>query len=235
MMKQIPAASLRLKGRMAGVCQLLEAVTATIGQVIILGKLVVAGNAAATAANILNNESLFWLGFTSSLLGVAFHTTCALLFYELFKPVNKTISLLAAFLLLVGCAVQALTSFLYIAPLLVLQGGSSMSAFSTDQLQALASMFLKLNGQAFDMHLVFFGFWCFLVGYLIFKSTFLPRLLGILLSIAGLGWLIFLSPPLGHYLFPVIAAASAIGEIPVEFWLMIKSVNVERWKERAGM
>src|SRR5271169_4714677 len=140
MMKRIAEASPRFTARMAGAFQLLEAITAASPGVFILGRLVVAGNAAATAANILGHERLFWLGFASSLIGVAFHIAWALLLYELLKPVNKSLSLLAAFVILVGCAIQALTCLLYLAPLLILQGGSSFSAFAPEQLQALALM-----------------------------------------------------------------------------------------------
>src|SRR5208337_433702 len=234
MMERIAEASPRFKARMAGAFQLLEAVTAAFGEVIVPGRLVVAGNAAATAANILGHERLFWLGFASSLIGVAFHIAWALLIYELLKPVNRSVSLLAAFVILVGCAIQALTSLLYLAPLLILQGGSSLSAFTPEQLQALALMFLKLNAYAFDIYLVFFGFWCVLIGYLIFRSTFLPRVLGVLLAISGLGWVTYLSPPLANYLWPFIAAASALGEIPLELWLIVMGVNVQRWKEQAS-
>jgi hypothetical protein len=134
----------------------------------------------------------------------------------------------------VGCAIQALTSLFYIAPLLILQGGSSWSAFTTEQLQALALLFVKLNTYAFDIYLVFFGFWCILIGYLIFRSTFLPRVLGVLVAISGLGWVTYLSPPIANHLWPYIAAASAVGEIPLEFWLMVMGVNAQRWKEQAS-
>jgi hypothetical protein len=116
MMERIAEASPRFKARMAGVFQLLEALTATFGQVIIRDRLVVAGNGAATAANILGHEKLFWLDFALSLIGVAFHIAWAALMYELLKPVNKSVSLAAAFVILVGCAMQALTSFLYLSP-----------------------------------------------------------------------------------------------------------------------
>lgn len=234
MMERIAEVSLQFKARMAGVFQLLEALTAGFGQVIVLSRLVVAGNAGATAANILGHERLFWLGFASSLIGVAFHIAWALLMYELLRPVNRSLSLFAAFVILVGCAIQALTSLLYLAPLLVLQSGNSLSAFTPDQLQALAFMFTKLNTYAFDIYLVFFGFWCILIGYLIFKSTFLPRVLGVLLTISGLGWVTYLSPPLAHNVYPFIATASAIGEIPLELWLIVMGVNVQRWKEQAS-
>ena len=233
-MERIAETSPRSRARMAGVFQLLESLTATFGQVIVLGKLVVSGNAAATAANILGHERLFWLGFASSLVAVVFHIVYALLYYDLLKPVNRRVSLLALLVLLVASAIQAVTGLLYLAPLLVLQGGSSVSAFTPAQLQALALVFLKLNAYALNVHLVFFGLWCVLTGYLIFRSTFLPRALGVLLVISGLGWLIYLFPPVAYRLFLFIAAASAVGEIPVEFWLMVKGVNVQRWKELAS-
>ena len=235
MMERIAEASPRSLARMAGVFQLLEAITATFGQVIVLDRLVVSGNAAATAANILGHERLFWLGFASCLIGVVFHIAWALLLYDLLKPVNRRLSLLAAFVILVGCAIQAVTSLLYLAPLFVLTGGSTLSAFTAEQVQALALVFLKLNGNAFDVYLVFFGLWCVLIGFLIFRSTFLPRVLGVLLAISGLGWMIYLSPPLAHHLFfPYIAAASALGEIPLELWFIVIGLNAQRWKEQAS-
>jgi len=225
----------RLKARMAGVCQILEAITAAFGQVIVLGRLVVAGNAAATAAHILAHESLFWLGFVSSLIGVVFHIAWAFLMYELLKPVNRSLSLLAVFVILVDCAIQAFTCLFHLAPLLILQGGSSWSAFTPEQLQALALLFLKLSAYAFQIDHVFFGLWCVLTGCLIFRSTFLPRVLGALLAIGGLGWVTYLYPPLANYLFvPYIAAASALGEVPLELWLIVMGVNVQRWNQQAG-
>ncbi len=233
-MKRIAEASPRFKARMAGVFEALEGLTSAFGQVVVPGSLVVAGSAGATAANILAHEQLFSLGFASSLVGVAFHLAWAFLFYDLFKPVNRSVSLFATFVILVGCAMQALTSLFYLAPLLVLQGGSSLSAFTPEQLQALALVFLKLNAQAFNIYLVFFGFWCVLIGSLIFRSTFLPRILGVLLAIDGLGWMLYLSPSLAQHLFPLIAAASALAEIPLQLWLLVMGVNVQRWKEQAS-
>ena len=179
---------------------------------VVLGSLVVTGNAAATSANILAHEQLFWLGFASSLIAVAFHIAWAFLLYELLKPVNRSVSLLATFVILVGCAIQALASLFYLAPLLILQGGSSLSAFTVHQLQALAYIFVRLNGYAFSSYLVFFGLWCVLIGYLIFRSTFLPRVLGVLLAIAGLGWMIYLIPPLATaYSYPTSLARQLSG------------------------
>lgn len=234
MIERIAESSPRFKARVAGVFEALEGLTSTYGQVIVLGAVVVSGNAAATSANILAHENQFWLGFASSLLGVAFHVAWVALFYELFKPVNRTLSLVAAFVGLVVCAIQALTALLYLAPLLILQGGSFLSAFSPAQLQGLAAVFVRLNAYAFNVDLVFFGLWCALTGYLIFRSTFLPRILGVLLVIDGLGWMIYVHPPLAYSLFHFIAAASAIAEIPLQLWLIVKGVNPQRWQDQAN-
>src|ERR1700756_844188 len=223
----------RAKARLAGVFEALEGLTSAFGQVNVLGSLIVVGNATATAANILKHETLFRLGFASSLIGVVFHLGWAFLFYQLFRPVNRSVSFCAVLVILVGCAIQAVAALLYLFPLPVLTAGSSLSALTEQQLQALAYMFLKLNGLAFDSYLVFFGLWCVLTGYLIFRSTFLPRILGVLLAIDGLGWMTYMSPPLGHYLFPAIAVASGLAEIPLQLWLLIFSVNNTHWKAQA--
>jgi len=224
----------QLYARMAGVSYLLGSLTSVFGQMVVLGMLVVSGSATATAANILSHESLFRLGFVSSLMTVPFHIVWAVLFHGLFKPVNRSVSLLAGFVMLVGCAMWALSSLFYLGPLLVLQGKSSLSAFAPEQLQALALMLLKLNAQAYDIGLVFFGFWCVLVGYLIFRSSFLPRIIGVLMAFTGLGYLTLLWQPLAHYLYPYNLALAGPGEISLLLWLLVKGVNVRKWKETAG-
>ena len=228
---RVAEVSPQLKARMAGVFQLCESLTATFGQVFVLGRLVVSGNAAMTAANILGHERIYWLGFAASLMAVAFHIAWGLLMYQLLKPVSRSVAIIAASVIVVASSAQALAGLLYIAPLLILQTGNSATAFTTEQLQSLALLFLKFNSYAFAIHTMFFGLWCVLTGYLIFKSTFLPRVLGVLLMVSGLGWLVYLYPPFAYSVFPFIAGASAIGEIPIEFWLIIKGVNVARWKQ----
>src|SRR6266581_8325782 len=112
----------QLYARMAGVSYLLGSLTSVLGQMVVLGMFVVPTSATATAANILSHESLFRLGFVSSLMTVPFHLVWAVLFYGLFKPVNRSVSLLAGFVMLLGCAMWALSSLFQLAPLLVLQG-----------------------------------------------------------------------------------------------------------------
>jgi len=163
-MERIAEMSPRTKGRIAGVFEALEGFSSRYGQVVILGKLVVAGDAAVTAAKILGHECQLWFGFGLCVAGVVFHLAWAFLFYELFKPVNRSVSLFAVFVILVCCAIQAITALLYIAPLLILQGGSSLSGFTPGQLQGLAMVFIRLNSYAFNLDLVFFGLWCALTG-----------------------------------------------------------------------
>src|SRR5215467_10409871 len=109
MTRQIVETTPRSLARMAGVFQFLEGLTATFGQVVVLDRMVVFGNAAATATNILGHQQLFWLGFASSVIGVICHLAWALAMYDLFKPVSQRISLFAVFVILVGCAIQAVT------------------------------------------------------------------------------------------------------------------------------
>jgi hypothetical protein len=230
----IAQASPRAQARIAGIFYALEGSAAVFGEVYFRGRFLVSGDAATTANNILANESLFQAGFASALLAVAFHITYTVLFYGLFRPVNRTLALLAAFISLVACALQAFVTIFQLAALLVLKGGGYLSAFTAPQLHALALLFLNLNVGAFNTYLMFFGFWLIPTGYLIFRSTFMPRIIGVLLMIDGLGWVTYLYPPLANTLFPFISAAAALGEIPLLLWLLIVGVNNQRWKEQAG-
>jgi len=220
--------------RLAGGFYLLEAVAAVFGQMFVLGRVLVRGDAAVTAANILRHETMFRLGYASSLVAVVFHVVWALLLYELLKPVSRRTSLLAAFIILVACPIQALAGLAYAAPLIVLKGGSAFSTFTAEQLQALALVFLRLNAMCFNAYLVFFGVWCGLVGYLIYRSTFLPRIIGLLMVVAGLAYLILLWPPLATSLYPFNLALAAPGEISLLLWLLVRGVNAPAWKEAAS-
>jgi hypothetical protein len=231
---RIREGSPRFKARIAGVFSLLTILTGVFAEGFVSGRLVVSGDAAATVTNILTHKSLFQLGFTVYLIEMACNVAIATLFYDLLKPVSRSVSLLAAFLSLVGCAIKTLSRLFYIAPLLVLGGAPYLSVFNLEQLQALALLSLKVNAQGAGIALAFFGFATHLKGYLIVRSTFLPRILGVLSVFAGLGWLTFLSPPLGYRLFPYVAALGLLAAVPQILWLLVFGVNEQRWKEQAS-
>lgn len=231
---ELAGASPQSKARAAGVFWLLTFLTSTFAMFVGV-RLVVSGDAAATAANLLAHESLFRSGTAAILISTACYVAVTLLVYELLKPVNRTVSLLAAFFSLVGCAVGAIGCLFDLVPFVLLRGGQYLSVFTVEQLQALALMFLKVRVQANDnIGLVFFGLHCLLVGYLILRSTFLPRVVGALMVLAGLGWLTFLAPPVAKSLSPYIMLPGALGELSLTVWLLLKGVNVQRWKEQAG-
>jgi hypothetical protein len=232
MMERIAEASPRPMARITGVVYLLYFLTAVSGVLFIRG-IIVSGDPAATATHILAHERLFRLSVAVGLIATALYIAVTVLFYGLFKPVNKTVALLAAFFSLVGCSIQAVGSIFQVAPLAVLEGSPYLSVFKVDQLQAVALMFIKLNVQATYISLVFFGLFNLLIGYLIFKSTFLPRILGVLMALSGLGWLTFLSPSLANYLLAHIEILGIIAEASLMLWLLAKGVNVERWKAQA--
>jgi hypothetical protein len=233
--ERIAETSPRLRARLAGVLYLIAGMTYSYADGSVGGKLIVYGDAAATAHNILANERLFRWGFAAALISAVCYITVTLLLYDMFRPVNRSLSLLAAFFSLAGCTIQALSSLFHLAPLVVLGGEPYLSVFKVEHLQALALMFLKLRVQATSIYMVFFGYYCLLIGYLIFRSTFLPRILGVFMAIAGLSYQIFLSPPLATYLFPyVVAPAGALGELSLILWLVVMGVNAQRWKQQAS-
>jgi hypothetical protein len=172
------------------------------------------------------------LGFAANVIQFVCYIAVTGLFYELFKPVNRGLSLLAAFFSLVGCTIGAVSCLFELAPLVVLGGAPSLNVFKVEQLHALALMFLKLYALCFNLSFVFFGFYCLLIGYLIFRSSFLPRILGAGMALAGSGWLTYLFPALTHHLSPYILAVG-LGEVSLTLWLLLAGVNSQRWKEQA--
>jgi hypothetical protein len=235
MMKRIAETSPRWKARIAGLLYLIAGMAYTFADGTVRGKLVVMGDATATAHNILAQQPLYRLGFAAELISAVCYIAVTLILYDLFKPVNRSLSLLAAFFSLAGCVIQAASSLLHLAPLVVLGSEPYLRAFTAEQSQALALMLLNLRAQAANIYMEFFGCYCLLIGYLIFKSQFMPRLLGVFMAIAGLSYQLFLSPPLAKQLFPyVIAPAGGLGELSLILWLLVMGVNPQRWKQRAS-
>ena len=229
----IAQTSPRLLARTIGLLFLLTILAGIFAQGFVSERLVVFSDAAATATNILTHKGLFQLGFTVYLIEMACQVSTAALWYVLLRPVNRSIALTAAFIELAGCVVKTFARVFFITSLFVLSGSTALSGFSAEQLQGLALLLLKVNDHGAALALAFFGFSTPLNGYLIFRSTFLPRWLGVLSMIAGLGWLTFLYPPLGYPAFPFIALLGLLGPAATIFWLLVFGVNEERWKEKA--
>lgn len=233
MNESIAEASPRVIARIAAVFYLLTIMTSAYA-LFIFGRLVVSDDAAKTAANILAHEPLYRLAFATDLSATACYIVVTALFYRLFKPVSRTVSLLAAFFSLTGCAVGAVSCLFELAPLLLSRPAPYLSTFKPEQLQALALTSLKMHAQTANIDIVFFGFYCLLTGYLIFNSTFLPRILGALMALAGCGWLTFLWAPIANLVSPYNMAAGGLGEVSLTLWLLIAGVNAQRWKARAS-
>ena len=204
---------------------------------VVFGKFVVRGDPAATAANIVAHQATFLAGFAAAAIGVVAYLVVTALLYRLFEPVNRTLSLCAAFFSLTGCVVQAIALVFHLAPLVVLNlsGGTHeyMSAFPPEQRQALALFFLNLYAQTYNISVVFFGFYLLQIGYLTTRSRFLPRWLGVLVAVFGAGWLAYLYPPLARTLSSWIVLSS-LGEILLVVWLGVKGVDEQRWREQAA-
>ena len=237
MTEQFREESPRLKARIAGGFWLLCIVAGIVG-FMASGPLIVVNDAAATAANILANESLFRVGFAANLIsGVAYVGVTVFMYYVL-KPVSRSLSLLAAFFGLAGVAIGGIAWVSNLAPLSLLHGDQYLSVFTASQLQAMALAALNLQTHVFFIGMVFFGIQCISIGYLVARSTFLPRVLGVLVAIGGTCYVIasfanFLLP-LRARLVPFVVPVALIGEGSLTVWLLVKGVNEQRWYEQSG-
>jgi hypothetical protein len=222
----------RITARFAGVLSLMTILGGVFAQGYVANRLI-SPDAAVTATNILANRPLFQLSYTIFLIEMACQVATSALFYALLRPVNRDIALVAAFLDLAGSVMKTMTRVFYITPLFVLSGNQALSAFSTDQLRALAMLLFKINDRGAGMALAFFGVSGVLNSYLIFRSTFLPRTLGILSMVASVGWLRFFYPPLRFPPFMVIAVVALLVAAVKIYWLIVYGVDEEKWKEKA--
>jgi hypothetical protein len=230
-------ASPRLKARIAGLLYLVVIVGGFFAEVLVRGKLVVHGDPAATAHNIMAHEMIYRWGFVAELFYLVCNVPLALLLYDLFKVVSRTVALLDLGFGLLSTVIEAVSLLGHYAPLLFLNQGLHLSGFTPEQLQAVSYVSIQLFEYGFSIALVFFGFDCFAMAYLIVRSTFFPRIIGVLLGIEGVFYLInsfanFLAPAVADRVFPFLAA-SAISEILFCLWLLVMGVNEQRWKEQA--
>lgn len=231
-MERMPEGSPRPTPRMIGVVWMLYFLTAILGGLISKG-LVVSTDAAATATNLLAHASQYRASVEVGLFANALYVALTALLYGLFVPVNRSISLTAALFSLVGCTVQIVATILQLAPLSFLVDSNLASAFTAAQLHAAALISLKLYAQSFHMSFEMFALFNVVLGYLIYRSTFLPRILGVFFLIAGLGWLCYVWTPLGTAARFVVLSFSGLAEVGLTLWLLVKGVDVPRWREKA--
>lgn len=224
--------------RTAGVLYLIIIAFGIFSEVFIRSRIIVQDDAAATAGNILASEGLFRFGFLADTLMVLSDVALAALLYVLLRPVNRTIALAAAFFRLAQSAVLALNLLNYHAAQLVLEEGGPAAGFGADRLQALSYLYLDLHGHGYDLGLILFGLHCVLLGYLIYRSRYLPRVLGVLATAAGIVYLIgsytrFLFPESVSLVSPIYIVAF-VSELAICLWLLVKGVDVRRWHAAAG-
>jgi len=238
MTDRIGETSPRRRARIAGAFYLLTIIAGVFAEIFVRGALVVRDDAAATAANILMHEPLYRFGLAADLIMLVCYLAVTLLFYDLFKPVGRSLSGLAALFSLVGIAVLAVNSLNHLAPLVLLGGAHYLSAFETNQVQALALASLRMHARGYVISGVFFGIYMLLLGHLIYSSVFLPRILGVLMAVGGASFLansfvVFLSPVLAARL-PDFGMLGGIAELALSLWLMAMGVNASKWEERGA-
>ena len=226
--------------RFAGLLYLIIIAAGIFAEFFVRQSLIVAGDAAATAANIVASESLFRFGIAGDLIMIISDIALALAFYFLLKPVSRSLSLTAAFFRMTQATILGFNLLNLFLALSLLSGVSYLAVLGTEQLQAMGLLFLEAHGTGYSIGLVFFGINCLILGYLVVKSGYLPKVLGILLVVAGVGYLVdcfaqFLLPTYDLYadtFAMVVFGPAVIGELAMALWLLIKGVNVRPADDR---
>lgn len=218
--------------RTAGFLYLIMIVTGGFAEAYVRGGLTVDGDPAATARNILESEQMYRVGFVADLICIIATTFLSLIFYFLFKPVNIFLSSMALLFSILASAVMTANLIHQFAPLLLLHNTAYQQAFSSGQLQTQSLFFLNLQSQGYNISLLLFAFYFPIIGWLVYKSNFLPRILGIIYALAGAGYLAnslawFLSPQSAAHLFPYVLLPAFIGEIFMSLWLIFKGVKAQ--------
>ena len=217
--------------RFAGLFYLLVIITAPLAMAI-RNHLIVSGDAAATAASLLAHERLYRFAATADIIGSICYIVVAALFYVLFKPVSRTLALVATLFSLVGIAVSTVGVIFDVSALAILHVAPRPGSLTVPQLNELALLAVRSGGQAVNVGITFFGCYCLSIGRLIVKCRFLPAILGAGMIVAGLGWLSFIYQPLAGALSPF-NMISGLGEVALTLWLLIVGLDATRWIEQA--
>lgn len=236
-MEWIDRAAPRSRARLTGVVYLLYFLTAIASALIppgIGGPNGLPSNAETFARSVMSNTSSYEIATAVGLISTLLYVALAGLFYQLFKPVSRTLALLMMIFTLAGSVITAAGAVLQLAPVAVLDGSSYLNAFDAKQLHAIALLLLHISAQSGAVALAFFGVFQLLLGYLIYRSGFMPALIGVLIAVAGVGWLTFLYPPLSTFLLTGVEVLGFIAELVLMLWLLIRGVDDRRWTERAA-
>jgi len=225
--------------RIGGALYLAIIVLGAFAEGFVANKLVVTGDAATTAANILASPGLWRLSVAGDLIVVLCAVPLLWIEYLLLRPVSKQLVLLAVLFNLVSLAVEAISKLFLLVVMPTLGSADYLKAFDPHQLQVLANLALSSHDVAFNIALIFFGFTCIVNGYLIFRSGYLPKFVGILMQIAGLSYLTacfaaLFAPAFADLITPAILLPPLIGESSFCLWLLVKGVNIAKWKERVS-
>lgn len=226
------------QARVAGVLYALMAIPAPFGLMYVPGKLIVSGNAAATADNVLRSQMLFRAGIMGELTSAILFVLLAAALYRLLSGVNKNQARLMMSLVLISVAITFVNVLNNIAALTLFRGADFLSVFDKPQRDALAMLFLRLHSQGNIVNQIFWGLWLLPFGLLVMKSGFLPRILGILLIVNCLGYLAIsftslLVPAYGSVAFRL-SFPALLGEFWIMLWLLIKGAKPQALAAAAG-
>jgi hypothetical protein len=225
--------------RIGGVLYLIVIIIGFCTEFFVRDKLVVSGDVSATANNIMASESLWRISIAADVILLVCAVALTLILYVLLRPVNKNLALLAVFFNIVEFPIEAVSKLFLFAALFLSGNADYLKAFEPHQLHALVKISLRLHDYGFGIDLVFFGFACLVYGYLLFRSGYFPRTLGVLMAIAGLSYLansftLILAPAYAGTIFLILVLA-LIGELSLCLWLIVKGVNVAKWNEMARL
>ena len=237
MIYSIADMSPRKSARLAGIAYLILIAAGIFAQFFVRGKLIVTGDHAATATNILASEGLFRAGLFGDMVMIVCDVALAWLFYVLLKPVNRNLALLAVFFRLGMDAVLAVNMLNHFAALYVLSGVDYLSVFGAEQLKALSLFFLEVHRHGYLISQIFFGPYLIILGRLVYRSLLFPRVFGVLLILAGCGYLIeclvmFLFPQFEVVTYPGLALAG-LSELVFCLWLLVKGVDNNQINEES--
>jgi Domain of unknown function (DUF4386) len=227
--------SIKKTARIGGLLYLINIILGFFAIGYVPGVIVVSGDAAATTNNIVVHEQLYRFGLVTHIIILLTNIPLAVVFYRLFKVVDRTSTLIVVFFTLVGTSIEAVNLLNQFAPLTFLNG--DIKGFSADQLNSLTYGLSRLQSTGVNLALIFFGCYGITVGYLIFKSGFLPRIIGIMMAVGGCCYIFnsfanFIEPEFASNLFPYILVPSGLSELSFCLWLLIVGVNAKKWEAR---